>query len=183
MNQFAYMARTTGGTKSGAPTTWPFGYLYPGDADNTPYPTTPVAAGNIPGVPWPNNWPQAVQANTVVVVEAPATIVWATHSAVIESYITVNASQAAASVYNKHLLQVTVSEGGLVRNLRKSGGAAYVTAIFYQVSNYAGNKYGFSATIDFDNAQWTNLDLIDIQSKLVTAVANPSGTDQWQVLS
>lgn len=186
MPQFAYVARTAAGTPSQVPSGWPFGWIYPGDGDNTPYPTSPATGTTnnpiIPGIPWPDNWPVQIQANTVVVVEAPATITLSGHSASIEAYITVGGAEAAASVYNRHLLQVTVTEGGATRNLKKSGGATYTPAIFFQVGNYAGNRYGFQQTIDFDPADWADLDLIDIQVKLVTAVANPQGADQWQVV-
>lgn len=183
MAQFVYNTRTSAGTPSGVPATWPFGWLYPGDGNNTPYPTSPISGGNIPGIPWPPLWPPVITAGTTVVVEVQATISRTTHTATVESYVLINGLETGTSVYDKHLLQVTVSEGGAARLLRKSGGAAYQSAIFYQISNYAGNRYGFSQTVDFDPADWTVLDLIDIQSKLVTAVANPNGTDQWAVVS
>jgi len=182
MSQYAYVARTSAGTPSGVPSGWPFGWIYPGDGNSTPYPTSPVSAGAIPGVPWAPDWPIQIVENTAVVVSAPATITWTDHAAEIEAYITVGGFEASASVYLRHLLQVTVTEGGATRRLKKNGGATYSNAIFYQVANYQGNRYGFKQTIDFERTDWANLDLIDIQVKLVTAVANPSGTDQWQVV-
>lgn len=184
MPQFAYVGRESAGTASGVPSGWPFGWIYPGDSESTPYPTSRITAGAIPGIPWPTGWPITVSVGTTVTIDVPvATILYSLHAATVECYIKIGASESAASVYNRHLLQVTVSEAGVARRLRKSGGAAYQDAIFYQVSNYAGNRWGFQASIDFENVNMQDLDLWDIEGKLVTAIANPSGVDQWQVLS
>lgn len=183
MSQFAYLARTTAGTDALTPSTWPYGWQYPGDSTNTGYPTTPVSGGNIPGIPWPPNWPPVIAAGAAVNIDVPATISIGTHAGVVECWITINASETAASIYAHHLLMVTVNEAAVERALKKSGGAAYVTAIFYQVSNYAGNRWGFSQTIDFDASAMTIGDTFNIVGKLVTAVANPSGQDSWNVIS
>lgn len=190
MAQYAYIARASSGSPTNTPLAqsgnllnWVFGWVYPGDGDNNAYPTSPISGGNIPGVPWPPLWPPAIIVGTTVVVEVTAHISKTTHSATVESYVLVNASETAATVYNHHLLQLTCSEVGATRQLRKSGGPGYTDSIAYQVTNYAGNRWGFSATVDFDPSQWAVLDLIDIQSKLITAVANPSGADQWDVIS
>ena len=179
----AYLARTATGTDANTPSGWVFGWPYPADSRNTPDPITPISGGNIPGIPWPEGWPIAVTANTTIVASAPATVTISGHTATIEAEILIGGLNTGTSVYLNHLLQVTCTEAGATRLLKKSGGSAYREAIFYKVSNYAGSKYGFSATIDFDTTDWTALDNIDIQIKLVTATANPSGTDQWQVVS
>lgn len=179
----AYLARTSTGTDANTPSGWVYGWPYPADSRSTPYPTSPISGGNIPGVPWPPNWPIAIVAGTTITASAPATISIATHSATVEAEILINASNTGTSVYLNHLLQVTCSEGGSTRKLKKSGGSGYVDAIYYKVSNYAGSKYGFSQTIDFDTSGWSVSDNIDIQVKLVTATANPSGADQWAVVS
>lgn len=179
----AYLARTATGTDSNTPTGWPYGWNYPDSAFDDPYPEEPVVGGEPPGLKWPDNWPIAVVATTTIVASAPATIAIATPTATIEAELLIGGLNTGTSVYLNHLLQVTCSEAGAVRKLRKSGGPGYVNAIYYKVSNYAGAKYGFSQTIEFDTAEWSVADNIDIQVKLVTATANPSGTDQWSVVS
>lgn len=189
MGQFAYAARSVAGTKSGAPSGWPFGWQYPGDADGTAWPTTPISGNNIPGVPNPPGWPIAAQANTVLQITIPATMSIATHTGVVECWLTVGGVEAAASVYSKHLIQVTVTEvsvGTGARLLKKTAGgfgAGYSSAIFFQISNYAGNRWGFTSTLDFDPSGMSITDVFDIHGRLCTAIANPTGDDPWTIVS
>lgn len=189
MPQFAYSAISATIVKAGAPTGWPFGWMYPGDADGTAWPTSPLAAGNIPGVPWPAGWPIAAQANTVLQITLPATMSIATHQGLVECWLTVNGSEAAASVYGKHLIQVTATEVSAVpgnRMLKKTVGgfgAGYSLAVFFQVSNYAGNRWGFTSTLDFDPTSMQITDVFDIHGLLVTAINNAGNDDQWTIVS
>lgn len=187
MSQYAYAARSVAGTPTGVPTgpvtTWPFGWIYPDDQNTNPYPTSPIAGGNIPGLPWPPNWPVAAAATTALVLTGPGSISIGTGACSVECYITVGGVQAAASVYQNHLLQLTVAENGGSTLLKKSGAAAYSSSICFKVSNYAGNKWGFNQSIVCDIYGWVIGHSGVFTAKLITAIANVSQTANWTVIA
>jgi hypothetical protein len=187
MSQYAYAARSAAGSASGVPTgpvtAWPFGWIYPGDQDSNPYAISPISGGNIPGLPWPPGWPVAALANTALVLSVPATISIAAPTVSVECYITVNGVQADASPYAHHLLQLSLTENGAGAQLKKTGAADYSNSICFQVTNYAGNKWGFNESIVCYPYGWVIGHSGVFTAKLITAVANVSQTANFTVIA
>lgn len=184
MSQFAYIARATAGTSTGTPDGWPNGWQYPGDENNTPYPNQVFTGGEIPGIGWPPLWPPDRAANTVVIVDSPTQLsVSGSGQGSVEAYITVDGDESAASFYSNHLLQITATHNGNAVQCQGPNDGGMGGAATVKVTNYGGNRWGWSGTIDFNlTGLDISIDLI-VEAELITATLPTSDTDNTDLIS
>ena len=126
-----YSALTPTVVADSGPTGWPQSWTWP-----------PAAAG-----PWPPSWEQEPDAtDDKVTVTAPSTLTSGSEITLVAD--TVTTADADTSAYSGEIIKVTVSaatSGALT--LKASSGDSYTSAIYVDVTNYTGAKYGFSQSV------------------------------------
>lgn len=100
----------------------------------------------------------------------------------IGSSITVEAetqnSSASSDILDNHLLQVSASDGSSTVQVKKTSGGTYADAIFYQVENYTGSKYGIQETVFFDLTEPDDAEsTITVTVAVISMEDDLSGTD------
>ena len=129
----AYAAKAAAAVPVTIPTGWPAWW---------PFPTTDAG-------PWAPGWPltsdgvPAKPANLSMTVDAAASIAVGGTIAV-EGRILL--SGVDTNTLNNHLVKVTAAISGRAINVKKQAGDAFSGAIYYQVSNYSGIRYGINPT-------------------------------------
>lgn len=184
MSKFAYFARQSSFVDPDVPSGWPNGWQYPGDQNDTPYPRGPLIGGRFPEILWPPGWPIPRASGTVVIVDSPVQLsVSGSGVAVVEAYATVGGEESAANVYANHLILITATHGGNDVQCQGPNDGAMGAGAVVKVTNYNGNRWGWSGNIDFDVAGLDPaIDLI-VRADLVTATTVTSGTDTTDLIS
>lgn len=184
MKKCAYFARQNAGSDPNVPSGWPYGWQYPDDNNDTPYPQGPLVGGQFPEILWPPGWPVPRADGTVIVVDSPAQLsISGNGVGAVEVYATVGGDEADASVYANHLLLITATYNGLDVPCQGPNDAGMGAGAVVKVTNYNGNRWGWSGNIDFDlSGLDPAIDLV-VRAELVTAVAVVSGTDTTDLIS
>lgn len=149
---FTYSAKGATATASTLPAGWP-----------STWPTPGLDPAGAPP-PWPPGWPlPGGGAAYQVAVVAPA-LIPVGQVFTLEATTQTLAAANTAGLLN-HLIQVTATVAGVAVQIKKTGGA-YGNSVRFQVTNYAGSKYGF-----LDAGMMLNIDFTSQAAAVVFTVS------------
>jgi hypothetical protein len=117
--------------------------------------------------PWAPSWPLEVEDGAYSMTVASPETIYVGESATVEATI-LDAYEDNTSDLDKHLVKVTATLTDDVLKIKKSAGDDYADVLYFQVENYAGEKYGISENVYFDLGVEDGMDTISVTCEVVS---------------
>lgn len=130
----AYVAKEPAPVVIPLPEGWPDGWDFPSSGG---------------GGAWPPSWPMEIEDGEYTVSVAAPESIYIGEAATVEASI-LDSYEDNTGDLEYHLLKVSASISGVAVQIKKQAGDDFSDALYYQATNYSGEKYGISESIYFD---------------------------------
>ena len=157
MSQYAYVAKAPVSSDPEFPEFWPDDWEFPIPPDSNPELDTDDTPefGDVQG-PWPPGWPIDIEAEnpgTDYSIELTAAdTIDPDNSSTLALEARILDSGSNTDDLEWHLLCVMAVKDDEIVGIKKESSDSYSDAIYYQVENYSGAKYGFQDSVYLDLA-------------------------------